>query len=187
VQCAGVSARLDWRRFQTCQEPVNYLKSFTILPYLAHRCKPEIWPVGGPPIDIPGRRFGRMGDHAHATAGHRKRPFGAGFHTIGCSFTHQKFSLQFFKFFFPVFHFAPHTARAACAARQVALAKFRCPLSGVKRTGLGLSSPIPIKSGTSCKVSSQQPRLGRLWEDANGFLFQTRKQGRRSLQGRGYS
>jgi hypothetical protein len=59
----------------------------------------------------------------------------------------------------------------------------RCPLSGVKRTGLGLSSPIPIKSGTSCKVSSQQPRLGRLWEDANGFLFQTRKQGRGHSRG----
>ena len=40
-----------------------------------------------------------------------------------------------------------------------------CPLSGVKHTGRDFCSHGPIKSGTFCKVSSQQARLGRLWED----------------------
>src|SRR5262245_48302939 len=40
-----------------------------------------------------------------------------------------------------------------------------CLLSGVQRIRPGFSSPAPIKSATFCKVSSQQPALGRPWED----------------------
>jgi hypothetical protein len=40
-----------------------------------------------------------------------------------------------------------------------------CPLSGVQRAGHDFTASAPIKSGTFCKVSSQQPALGRLWED----------------------
>jgi hypothetical protein len=39
---------------------------------------------------------------------------------------------------------------------------------GVKRIGHGFPSATPIKSGTFCKVSSQQTELGRLWEDPRG-------------------
>ena len=47
----------------------------------------------------------------------------------------------------------------------------QCPLSGVQRIRPRYFSSDPIKSGTFCKVSSQQARLGRPWEDQNRMLI----------------
>ena len=49
----------------------------------------------------------------------------------------------------------------------------QCPLSGVQRVQPDLCAFGPIKSGTFCKLSSQQPGLGRPWEDPKqGFSTQ---------------